>query len=109
MVIKKVVDVYLNNFFTISGEIESCGSGKESHSLTAPLVLPFQEWVWPVGFFLRAKLTMACRLEAARPGIVQQTITALKCVLSLHNVAVQASDWRSLPELTNKDGAVSSL
>ncbi|ELU10759.1 hypothetical protein CAPTEDRAFT_167427 [Capitella teleta] len=64
------------------------------------------EWVWPVGFFLRAMLHFGNAVEADRPGTLQNTMAFVKSVLSAHNVHLRSSPWRSLPELTNKDGAV---
>ncbi|XP_049823584.1 glycogen debranching enzyme isoform X4 [Aethina tumida] len=58
------------------------------------------EWVWPVGFFLRAKLRFA-----ADNGALIETLSKVKVVLSRHFVELQTSPWRGLPELTNKDGA----
>ncbi|CAH0555446.1 unnamed protein product [Brassicogethes aeneus] len=58
------------------------------------------EWVWPMGFFLRAKLHFAAQNNAQ-----QETVSKLKTILSRHFVELQTSPWRGLPELTNKDGA----
>ena len=65
--------------------------------------------MWPIGYFLRAKLYFAKALEPSRPGLVNQTVSFVKSCLSNHNVHMQASEWRSLPELTNQNGAVSLL
>jgi len=62
--------------------------------------------VWPVGFFLRAKLFIAARLEAKRPGVWAATVTYVGQVITQHRLHVSSSPWMSLPELTNKDGAV---
>jgi glycogen debranching enzyme len=58
------------------------------------------EWVWPLGFYLRAKLRFA-----AANGELPKTLANTKVVLSKHFVELQTSPWRGLPELTNKDGA----
>ncbi|XP_057653349.1 glycogen debranching enzyme isoform X2 [Diorhabda carinulata] len=58
------------------------------------------EWVWPVGFFLRAKLYFACQ-----NGALKETVASTKVILSKHFVELQTSDWRGLPELTNHNGA----
>ncbi|CAG9829289.1 unnamed protein product [Diabrotica balteata] len=58
------------------------------------------EWVWPVGFFLRAKL-----IFAAQNGALRETVASTKLILSKHFVELQTSDWRGLPELTNKNGS----
>jgi glycogen debranching enzyme len=60
----------------------------------------FKEWVWPLGFYLRAKLRFA-----AANGELPKTLANTKVVLSKHFVELQTSPWRGLPELTNKDGA----
>lgn len=62
------------------------------------------EWVWPVGFFLRAKLKMASLLEQKHPGIFAETANSVKHTLTAHREHIFNSDWRGLPELTNKDG-----
>ncbi|XP_063921993.1 glycogen debranching enzyme [Zophobas morio] len=58
------------------------------------------EWVWPVGFYLRARLQFA-----AANGELAKTVANTKVVLAKHFVELQTSTWRGLPELTNKDGA----
>jgi len=63
------------------------------------------EWIWPLGFFLRAKLKMAGLLEQKHQGIFYETVNFVKHTLSTHREHIFNSDWRSLPELTNKDGA----
>ncbi|KAI8337988.1 glycogen debranching enzyme [Chlamydoabsidia padenii] len=52
------------------------------------------EWVWLVGYFLRAAL----QFEALTPSQVAR-------ILRNHRDEIQRNDWRGLPELTNKDGA----
>lgn len=51
------------------------------------------EWVWLVGYFLRAAL----HFEALTPSQVAR-------ILRTHREEIQTSAWRGLPELTNKDG-----
>ncbi|XP_019762193.2 glycogen debranching enzyme isoform X4 [Dendroctonus ponderosae] len=58
------------------------------------------EWVWPVGFFLRAKL-----IFAAQNGLLDETVTKTKQILSKHFIEVETPPWRGLPELTNSDGS----
>lgn len=59
------------------------------------------EWVWPVGFVLRAMLHFSRLL----PGnMATTTVDFIKTYLSAHNLHINTSSWKSLPELTNKDG-----
>ncbi|VVC27660.1 Hypothetical protein CINCED_3A023505 [Cinara cedri] len=55
------------------------------------------EWLWPVGFFLRAKLIFSTKK--------QETNSEIQHILSKHYEHLKTSVWRGLPELTNKDGA----
>lgn len=52
------------------------------------------EWVWCIGYFLRAALSF----DALKPSDVAK-------ILQKHRKEIQQNDWRGLPELTNKDGA----
>lgn len=58
------------------------------------------EWVWPVGYFLRARLHFS-----AQNGELHRTIASTKAILSKHFQELTTSVWRGLPELTNADGA----
>ena len=60
------------------------------------------EWVWPVGFLLRALETAASRLGEAE---LQSCHATLRTTLSLLHAHLAASDWLGLPELTNAGGA----
>ncbi|XP_052775290.1 glycogen debranching enzyme-like isoform X2 [Mya arenaria] len=62
------------------------------------------EWVWPIGYFLRAKLLFAKKLESSRPGILKETVLFIRTTLTRHYEEVMNSSWRSLPELTNHNG-----
>jgi len=62
--------------------------------------------VWPIGYFMRAKLQAAVLLEPSRPGIFEKTVKFIKYKLSAHNQHVFSSDWKGLPELTNENGNV---
>ena len=55
-----------------------------------------KEWLWPIGYFLRAKLKFADQKEVA--------VTCIHQALSAHAQALEDSPWAGLPELTNKDG-----
>ena len=51
---------------------------------------------------------MAKRLSAKKnQGILEDTLAFVEKTLTAHNDHIQSSDWRSLPELTNSNGAVS--
>jgi len=63
------------------------------------------EWVWVTGYFLRARLRTAWILRDKMPDIWPGTVLEVKQALSKHWAHMQESKWKSLPELTNKDGA----
>eukprot|EP00824_Muranothrix_gubernata_P004809 TRINITY_DN16166_c0_g1_i1.p1 TRINITY_DN16166_c0_g1~~TRINITY_DN16166_c0_g1_i1.p1 ORF type:complete len:248 (+),score=30.74 TRINITY_DN16166_c0_g1_i1:47-745(+) len=55
------------------------------------------EWVWPVGYFLRACLRFA-------DGPPDETIHRVLKVLGRHRHHIEDLMWASLPELTNENG-----
>lgn len=61
------------------------------------------EWVWPVGYFLRAKLHFS-RLVADPAETFESTVQFVHKTLARHHQEIITSPWRGLPELTNKDG-----
>lgn len=68
---------------------------------TNPSLLPLQEWLWVIGYFLRARLKFA-RLSGAT---VEDTVSSIHRFIGNHAQALRDSPWQGLPELTNKDGA----
>ncbi|XP_035698387.1 glycogen debranching enzyme-like isoform X2 [Branchiostoma floridae] len=61
------------------------------------------EWLWPVGYFLRAKLHFSSLVGGA--DTFYKCIDKVKVTLSNHHQALLKSPWKGLPELTNADGA----
>jgi len=53
--------------------------------------------LWPVGFFLKAKLIFSTNQR--------ETSSEIQGILSKHFEHIKTSVWKGLPELTNKDGA----
>jgi len=60
------------------------------------------EWLWLMGFYLRAKLYWA--KQQNDPSIVKQTVQHLKEILSEHHQLIFGNDWKGLPELTDANG-----
>lgn len=58
------------------------------------------EWLWPIGFFLRARLIFAKKL-----GKLKETEADTWKILTAHLKELRTSPWRGLPELTNENGA----
>ncbi|XP_059612400.1 glycogen debranching enzyme [Phlebotomus argentipes] len=58
------------------------------------------EWVWPIGFYLRARL-----IFAARNDCLKETVAETWAILTAHLSEVKSSAWRGLPELTNSNGS----
>jgi len=58
------------------------------------------EWLWPVGYFLRAKLIFA----AKQSGKLKETIDFIQSYLVNVQQHLEKSDWLGLPELTNSNG-----
>eukprot|EP00121_Abeoforma_whisleri_P016569 Awhi_evm1s15199 len=58
------------------------------------------EWIWPVGYFLRAKFIFHKRDNAEK----EMCIKSIYRILNEHQHALQHSHWRGLHELTNSNG-----
>ena len=65
------------------------------HILFRPLF--HQEWLWPVGYYLRARLHFARDKEDEARNI--------KKILSRHFIHIETNSWMGLPELTNSNGS----
>ncbi|XP_069497645.1 glycogen debranching enzyme isoform X2 [Ambystoma mexicanum] len=64
------------------------------------------EWLWPIGYFLRAKLFFSKLLGQET---YLKTVLLVKNVLSRHYVHLERSSWKGLPELTNENGQYCSF
>ncbi|XP_072500200.1 glycogen debranching enzyme isoform X2 [Notamacropus eugenii] len=64
------------------------------------------EWLWPIGYFLRAKLYFS---KLMGQEAYFQTMFLVKNVLSRHYVHLERSPWKGLPELTNENGQYCSF
>lgn len=71
--------------------------------LSNTIVQFFQEWVWPVGWLLRAQLAIAPKVGGFEE--LGRTMGHVKSLLAPHLTHVLSDAWRSLPELTNTNGA----
>ncbi|XP_047352700.1 glycogen debranching enzyme [Vespa velutina] len=60
------------------------------------------EWIWPMGYFLRARLYFAPLVGGVDE--LRRTIESTEIIISRHFVEASTNHWRGLPELTNKDG-----
>lgn len=63
----------------------------------------FKEWVWPIGFYLRARL-----IFAEKNNCLKETIAETYAILTAHLRELNTSHWRGLAELTNENGAYCS-
>ncbi|KAL0277777.1 UNVERIFIED_CONTAM: hypothetical protein PYX00_004943 [Menopon gallinae] len=59
------------------------------------------EWIWPVGFFLRAKLHFA---NLQGPEELKKALSETRSYLGGFYKHIVTSHWRGLPELTNANG-----
>ncbi|XP_048448186.1 glycogen debranching enzyme, partial [Rhincodon typus] len=59
------------------------------------------EWLWPLGYFLRAKLQFSKMMDQ---DLYEDTKYLVKNILSRHYDYLEKSPWKGLPELTNENG-----
>uniref|UniRef100_A0A665URJ1 Glycogen debranching enzyme n=1 Tax=Echeneis naucrates TaxID=173247 RepID=A0A665URJ1_ECHNA len=59
------------------------------------------EWLWPVSYFLRAKLYFAKKMGKET---YDKTVNLVKNILSNHAAHLERSPWKGLPGLTNENG-----
>jgi len=59
------------------------------------------EWLWPVGYFLKAKLNFAKQLGEDE---LKRTVHFIRQYLVTHQLHLERSPWCGLPELTNSNG-----
>ncbi|KYN10710.1 Glycogen debranching enzyme, partial [Trachymyrmex cornetzi] len=64
------------------------------------------EWIWPIGYFLRARLHFASLIDDENE--LHHVIELTEAIISRHFIEVSTNHWRGLPELTNKDGSYCS-
>jgi glycogen debranching enzyme len=60
------------------------------------------EWLWPLGYFLRARLHFAALVGGEEE--LKRTVSSTEAIISRHLVEASTSHWRGLPELTNLNG-----
>ena len=59
------------------------------------------EWLWPVGFLLRALIKVSKRLRSEEQ---MKCLKIVRGVVSNLHSHLSESNWMGLPELTNRDG-----
>lgn len=59
--------------------------------------------MWPIGFYLRARL-----IFAEKNNCLKETIAETYSILTAHLCEIETSHWRGLPELTNESGSYCS-
>ncbi|CAH8635836.1 unnamed protein product [Heterobilharzia americana] len=71
------------------------------------------EWIWPMGYYLRARLKFAHLLSQLDPNkwshLIADTQTECQKTLSRLNERLLSNQWCSLPELTNANGQPSQI
>lgn len=72
-----------------------------SHPFAVVVVISLlKEWVWPIGFYLRARL-----IFAEKNNRLAETIAETYAILSAHLREIKTTHWRGLAELTNENGS----
>lgn len=66
-------------------------------------IFVLQEWLWPVGYYLRARIYFI--IKSGNNDLINKVLSESKKYLAEHFIHLQKSDWKGLPELTNKDAA----
>ncbi|GAA5827939.1 hypothetical protein JCM11251_005656 [Rhodosporidiobolus azoricus] len=61
------------------------------------------EWVWPLGYFLRAHLIFDAQVGAGKKDL-SSTFHHIYSILSRHRAHIANDPWAGLPELTNENG-----
>ncbi|KAI5477588.1 glycogen debranching enzyme, glycoside hydrolase family 13 protein [Pseudohyphozyma bogoriensis] len=61
------------------------------------------EWVWPIGYFLRAFLIFDTKVGKGKED-VRETYHHIYRILSRHRAFMASDPWAGLPELTNENG-----
>ncbi|GAA5992110.1 hypothetical protein JCM11641_003527, partial [Rhodosporidiobolus odoratus] len=61
------------------------------------------EWVWPIGYFLRAHLIFDAQAGAGKTDL-NSTFHHIYSILSRHRSHIARDPWAGLPELTNENG-----
>eukprot|EP00922_Rhytidocystis_sp_ex-Travisia-forbesii_P065763 GHVS01097677.1.p1 GENE.GHVS01097677.1~~GHVS01097677.1.p1 ORF type:complete len:1823 (-),score=304.21 GHVS01097677.1:256-5724(-) len=84
--------------FTYRGNYDNADDGDDKHTAHGWNYHQGPEWVWPLGYFLQAKLFFASKKEKA--ACKQECLS----YLVNHRAHIRQSAWRSLPELTNENG-----
>ncbi|KAA3676438.1 glycogen debranching enzyme [Paragonimus westermani] len=64
------------------------------------------EWLWPTGYYLRARLLFAGILSAnpRYKSLLNNTMSECQNTLARLDKTIRSTPWRSLPELTNSNG-----
>ena len=86
---------YMNFFFFFNSQMQ--------YYIRIIKNISLQEWLWPVGWLLRAQLAIASKVGGYEE--LGRTMSHVKSIISKHYTHLLSDVWRSLPELTNSNGA----